>query len=631
MIKSNERLRSRMGLRTAAQTTYSLKHATSIFWDGLPSVVYYFQTLKRLINERSIAYCSGSAGELKTALLFNPRTQAKMTKISSSEKVENQMKRTKRTVQNVGLGLATMAGCFLLPALSRAQTTTDGMIRLYVDPKTHIVYTEPGRGRRLLTEVSPSALSGSGQTLERRQEETERKVDQDRAKLAELGAKNQQLQLANDDLTHQMAQIKPAWQSYTDRWLNKFSLGTLVYLDYAMYTHTSYGPQFTTQVNPPGPQNNIYSSFDVTRTYLDFQFKPNDDFTVRVTPNIYRQVGNGSSTNTAPNTTVSSNVDGNLDFRLKYGYLQWNTPFRWNEALRKDLVKLGIQQQPLTDWEERLWGFRYVGLTPWNYLSLSSSYPGLAVQGPIYFGPSEKYYMDYAVGVYDNANFHHYQQANTKDAMGRITVYPFGATKDFDGLGLTGFYDYGYNNKAPSATSSSATSNNSLQRWAALVHYNSSLFNLAGEFDWGRNAFNSGNLFSGSGPNSGTQEANLANLIQNQTHSNLLGYDFLGSIPIPHTPFTAFGLFEQNWSNTNANVNPFDFQRFLVGVEYQYNKYLKFALDSQNLLYYHNQFDFTSADVAALDKNAPQNIQGGVKYPVPRDIHAIMFNVQFQY
>ena len=33
-----------------------------------------------------------------------------------------------------------------------------------------------------------------------------------------------------------------------------------------------------------------------------------------------------------------------------------------------------------------------------------------------------------------------------KQVMGRVTVNPFGANSRYDGLGLTGFYDYGYQN-----------------------------------------------------------------------------------------------------------------------------------------------------------------------------------------
>ena len=33
--------------------------------------------------------------------------------------------------------------------------------------------------------------------------------------------------------------------------------------------------------------------------------------------------------------------------------------------------------------------------------------------------------------------------------MARVSVYPFGSTWRFQGLGLTGFYNYGYGNTAP--------------------------------------------------------------------------------------------------------------------------------------------------------------------------------------
>ncbi len=53
------------------------------------------------------------------------------------------------------------------------------------------------------------------------------------------------------------------------------------------YTHTGFGPQFLTQQVWPGPGNNSFNSFDITRTYLDFKFTPVDDVSMRVTPNMY--------------------------------------------------------------------------------------------------------------------------------------------------------------------------------------------------------------------------------------------------------------------------------------------------------------------------------------------------------
>ena len=72
--------------------------------------------------------------------------------------------------------------------------------------------------------------------------------------------------------------------------------------------------------------------------------------------------------------------------------------------MHDDKFTFGQQQNPLVDWEENLWGFRYTALTPWNYLSLSSTQVGFAMKGPIKF--NEKQYADYDVGVYDDASFH---------------------------------------------------------------------------------------------------------------------------------------------------------------------------------------------------------------------------------
>src|SRR5260370_41963085 len=87
--------------------------------------------------------------------------------------------------------------------------------------------------------------------------------------------------------------------------------------------------------------------------------------------------------------------------------------------------------------------------------------------------------------------------------MGRFTVYPFGAGWRYDGLGLTGFYDYGWGNTAPD-TSGLVTplkgSSAHFERIAALVHYAAEQWNALGEFDYGNNAFSLANLYRGSGP-----------------------------------------------------------------------------------------------------------------------------------
>ena len=128
------------------------------------------------------------------------------------------------------------------------------------------------------------------------------------------------------------------------------------------------------------------------------------------------------------NTGIGTTTDGNLGFRLKYAYVDYNTFFQKVlkvAAMHDDKFTFGQQQNPLVDWEENLWGFRYTAFTPWNYLSLSSTQVGFAMKGPIKF--NEKQYVDYDVGVYDDASFDANEGSAYKQVMGRVTVNPFGA------------------------------------------------------------------------------------------------------------------------------------------------------------------------------------------------------------
>jgi hypothetical protein len=245
------------------------------------------------------------------------------------------------------------------------------MLKLYVDPATKIVYTEPGKGRRLLTEVPATTFDVD--RLQRQQEQTEARLSQTQQELSDLAQKNKALADNNFQLSQQVAEITPAWRHYVENFQDKFRIGTLVYADYRMYTHTGFQPQELTQIQNPGPQNNIFNSFDITRAYLNFYFTPIDGLTTRVTPNIYRAVGNGTASLVGNNTSFASNLDGNLNYRLKYAYVQYSKLFNWAEPLKGNTITGGLIPNPLVSWEEDLWGFRYVTLTPWNYLSLSST------------------------------------------------------------------------------------------------------------------------------------------------------------------------------------------------------------------------------------------------------------------
>ncbi|HYB89526.1 MAG TPA: hypothetical protein VEC38_00635 [Candidatus Binataceae bacterium] len=584
------------------------------------------------------------------------------------------------------LGAAlTLAGIAARPA--RAQdAATPGTITLYVDQRTGQVFNRPGKGRMKLGSYVPSGAVNAAEIERSVEQKAEEQIKTTQAQMrAEFDQKSSQQQQWNAEMAKQVSEMRPAWQEFGDRWFKKISIGTLVYAYYGLWTHTGFGPQFMdANMQWPGVYNNYFNEFAINRTYLDFKFTPNEDFLMRITPDMYAMINTGTKcTNSATTTSVTvpvkgtkysipvpaesctassgdvvgnntgwaQNVDGNLGLRLKYAYLDYNTLFQKVlpvEQLREDKVTFGQQQNPLVDWEENLWGFRYTALTPWNYLSLSSAQVGLAFKGPIKF--NETQYADYDFGVYDDASFHAIEQSNYKQAMARLTVNPLGAKSRYDSLGITYFYDYGYPNKAadvqegPSSLTKSITAPDAhMMRMSVLIHYNARAADFAGwgwgiigEWDYGQNAFSTGNLFSGSGPSDAVGVSSAggfftpwnkmvgALLGTGQTHQ--MGWDVLGHLDIAGTPFTIFGLWEAFQPNTQGQIkkNPLDFYRYDLGLQYVINKNLRLAFTAQEINYYHSQFTFPTTVVGST--TVPET-----PFAVPHDTHAFFLNLEFKY
>jgi hypothetical protein len=571
------------------------------------------------------------------------------------------MRRTIRMIALSMLGAAMMltaAGITPRPAWSQ-----DGRIVLYTDPSTGQVFTKRCKRCVRLGEYVPA---GSTREIERRVEQhTQQQLDDQKAAMeAEQAQRAAQQQQWNAEMAKQVGEIQPFAEEFGDRWYKKISVGTLIYGDYRYYTHTGFGPQFLTQMTWPGPGNNSFNAFDITRTYLDFKFTPDEDVSARVTPNMYL-INNTGSTCTASskssggvttsttckvasgdvygmNTGLAQTADGNLGFRVKYAYIDYNTFFKKIlkiAPMLEDKITFGQQQNPLVDWEENLWGFRYTALTPWNYLSLSSSQVGIALKGPIKF--HETQYADYDVGVYDDASFHAIEQSAYKQVMGRVTINPFGAHSRYDGFGLTGFYDYAYSNKCTPDENEAAVNTTCahIARAAALGHYNGitpwgQTWGVIAEWDYGHNAFSSSNLYSGSGPSDaigvtspggfGPWNTMVGKILNTQAIQE--GADLMGHVDIPHTPFTLFGLLEWLQPNTRVNKDPIDFTRYDLGIQWMVNKYLRVAFDSQAIQYYHSQFTYDQP-YPGLSSH-PTLI---VPYAVPRDTHAFFLHLEFRY
>ena len=97
-------------------------------------------------------------------------------------------------------------------------------------------------------------------------------------------------------------------------------------------------------------------------------------------------------------------------------------------------------------------------------------------------------------------------------------------------------------------------------------------------------------------------------------------------------------MFQWLMPNDNVNEDPLDFMRFVAGISYQYNEYLRFALDSQNLLFYHDQFSVPISYAKNFNYAAGGTLNGrklpatgSIPNTVPLDTHAIFLNIEFAY
>lgn len=392
-----------------------------------------------------------------------------------------------------------------------------------------------------------------------------------------------------------------------------FKIGVTFYGDYSYYNSTGYGQQFMdtpTKQMPPGQDG--YNTFEINRAYVTFLYTPNEHVALRITPDIYR---------------VS---DGSYSFRLKYGYVDFQKIFG-EGAFKNDKLTFGQTQQPLTDWEEGLSGYRYTYLTPWNFVSLSSTWVGAKLHGPIEVNGKE--YLDYDFGVFNNASFHAVESNENKQFMVRVTAYPFGTTSDRTGLGFTFFNDFGYKGANPSDPQTS------LDRLAAIAFYqtHNKADQIAFEYEWGHNAYGTGNLFNGAGTPTLAPYTNFASnasqILSGSTHQE--GFAAFGHYRLGSSKFSLFGLWQYFKPNTDfpasaagyTSGDPIDWERFIGGISYSVTKQFDFAFGDENWHWVHPQGGVVPAGIIRP--------QGGINppgsAPAGPDTNGIVIWTQFNY
>jgi hypothetical protein len=165
------------------------------------------------------------------------------------------------------------------------------------------------------------------------------------------------------------------------------------------------------------------NAFTVGRAYINVTGNISHLVAFRITPDIVRESGSGSSLN------------GNLTFRLKYAYAQFNLD-DWMQ--RGSWVRLGMQQTPWIDFDETVYRYRFQGPVFTDREGfLSSSDVGATFH---YNLPGN--YGDIHGGIYNGETYTRPEVNDQKAFMVRGTFRPMRMHPILRGLRLTGFYDH---------------------------------------------------------------------------------------------------------------------------------------------------------------------------------------------
>jgi hypothetical protein len=164
----------------------------------------------------------------------------------------------------------------------------------------------------------------------------------------------------------------------------------------------------------------INDAFNISRAYINVTGNLNHYLSYRVTPDVTRESGSGSSLN------------GSLTFRLKYAYGElklddWTTKGSW--------VRFGVVQTPYLDYTESIYRYRWQGtLFPEREGYITSADAGIAGHWNFPGG-----YGDVQAGFYNGEG---YSRAEVNDEKGfqiRGSLRPFPLGGIWKGLRVTGF------------------------------------------------------------------------------------------------------------------------------------------------------------------------------------------------
>ena len=211
-----------------------------------------------------------------------------------------------------------------------------------------------------------------------------------------------------------LAQITPA-EGYTPPSDDPaVKVGGTIFLD---YTYQDV-PEITDAAG-----NRVHSNaFNVGRAYINITGQLHHLVAFRITPDITRETGSGSSLN------------GSYTYRLKYAYAQFNLD-DW--LPHGTWLRFGMQQTPYIDFHEGVYRYRFQGqIFVEREGFLVSSDVGLTSRLAF-----QSNYGDVHFGVYNGEGYNRSEANDQKAFQARLTLRPAPAVNIVRGLRLSAFYD----------------------------------------------------------------------------------------------------------------------------------------------------------------------------------------------
>lgn len=165
-----------------------------------------------------------------------------------------------------------------------------------------------------------------------------------------------------------------------------------------------------------------FNAFQIGRSYINVTGNISHNIAFRVTPDITRETGVGSSLN------------GSYTFRLKYAYAQWNLD---DYMAKGSFARFGMQPNPYFDFFESVYRYRFQGTV---YVE-REGYQSSSDVGAAFRYNLPQNYGDIQTGFFNGENYNRPEVNDQKAFMVRGTLRPLHQHAVLRGFRVTGFWD----------------------------------------------------------------------------------------------------------------------------------------------------------------------------------------------